>query len=76
VSGVVISKTVILIVAMLAYDLFWIWAAVFFISWAGSAEAYSVQALPFWAMAATSVVVTGYCVSKLVAIRRGENPRI
>ena len=70
-------KIALLIVATLAYDLVMIWALRFILAWRERAWMFSLDsmALAFWVMAATPLIVTGYCVSKLAAIRRGENPR-
>lgn len=67
-----------LVAATVAYDAFVGFAVWFTIAFFGAGDLVvpSLGALIFWAMAASPIAITWYCVAKVQAVRRGENPRV
>ena len=67
-------KIIILIGFTIAFDAFVLWGVDFTIAWAGAVP--PLRAFGFWAFAISPVVVTSYCVTKLLAFRGGRSPPI
>ncbi len=67
-----------LVVATIVYNAFIGFAVWFTIAFFGAEDlmTVSVGALIFWLMAASPLLVTGYCINRVQAFKRGERPRI